>query len=288
MQTTGEFTIHKFEIEFENYNEPIYLFPFGDVHRTAPNCDEERWLEFLDWAKHKKRAYFLGMGDYLDLASTSERVILGNKNLHDSTLTTLDGHYEVETIRFWNEIKFMQDRIIGLVEGNHYGEFQSGITTTQYLAQKMKCKYLGVCSFIRLIIKQKGAHRGYNSLDICVHHGKGASTMVGGSLNRVEKMLFGFDADIYLMGHDHKKSCSYVPTMHLSRGGGKALRLHQKKKLIARTGSFLKGYVDGKKSYVADGAMNPTDLGTIKIELTPKRKQFNGKQEQYIDIHTSI
>lgn len=283
MTTTGEFHIHKYVIEFEKYNEPIYLFPFGDVHRSAPNCDVERWLEFLDWAKHKKRAYFLGMGDLDDFASGSERLILGDKRLHDSTLTTLDGLYETHTIRFYNEIKFMGDKLIGLIEGNHYGEFQSGITTTQYLAQKMKAKYLGVSAFIRLIFKCKSRSNS-SAIDIWAHHGKGGSRKVGGSLNRVEDMLLAANADIYLMGHDHRKSCSYVPTMELKQSG-KSVRLHQKKKLIGRTGSFLKGYIAGKKSYVADMALNPTDLGVLKIELTP-RSVHTG--EQYIDIHTSI
>src|SRR5574343_189073 len=250
MTTTGEFHIHKYVIEFEKYNEPIYLFPFGDVHRSAPNCDVERWLEFLDWAKHKKRAYFLGMGDLDDFASGSERLILGDKRLHDSTLTTLDGLYETHTIRFYNEIKFMGDKLIGLIEGNHYGEFQSGITTTQYLAQKMKAKYLGVSAFIRLIFKCK-SRSSSSAIDIWAHH---------------------------------SKSCSYVPKMELKQSG-KIVRLHQKKKLIGRTGSFLKGYIPGKKSYVADMALNPTDLGVLKIELTP-RSVHTG--EQYIDIHTSI
>jgi hypothetical protein len=288
MQTTGIFTIHKFIIEFDKFNEPIYLFPFGDIHRSAPNCDTDRYLEFLDWARHKKRAYFLGMGDYDDFASSSERLILGDKRLHESSLTTLDGLYETHTIRFYNEIKFMKDRLIGLIEGNHYGEFQSGFTTTQYLAQKIGCKYLGVSSFIRLIFKSKTNHSGAYSLDIWAHHGKGGSRKVGGSLNRVEDMLLAANADIYLMGHDHRKSCSYVPTMELSSGGAKNIYLHQKKKLIGRTGSFLKGYVPEKKSYVADMALNPTDLGVLKIELTPRRKLLNGKDSVYIDIHTSI
>ena len=286
MTTTGEFHVHRYEIEFSNYNEPIYIFPFGDIHRSAPNCDIERWLEFLNWAKGKRRAYFLGMGDYDDFASGSERLILGDKRLHDSTLTTLDGLYETHTIRFHNEIKFMGDRLIGLIEGNHFGEFQSGITTTQYLAQKMKTKYLGVSAFIRLVFKHKTRHSS-TAIDIWAHHGKGGSRKVGGSLNRVEDMLLAANADVYLMGHDHRKSCSYVPTMELaatSRGG---LKLHQKKKLIARTGSFLKGYIPGKKSYVADMALNPTDLGVIKIELTP-RLRGDRRDTQYIDIHTSI
>ncbi len=207
MLTTGIFTTQYFEIPITKINEPIYLIPFGDIHRSSPMCHEEKFLEFLDWAKGKKRAYFLGMGDYDDFVSGSERMLLNRKGLHDSTVETLEGIYETHTIRLWNEIKFMNGRLIGLIEGNHYGEFESGITTTQYLAQKMKCKYLGVNSFIRLCFKQKGRNTS-NTIDIWAHHGKGGSRKVGGSLNRVEDMLFAANADIYLMGHDHKKSCS--------------------------------------------------------------------------------
>jgi len=296
MQTTGIFTIHRFDIEFSNYNEPIYLFPFGDVHRSSDNCNKTKWLEFLDWAKHKERAYFLGMGDYDDLASASERIILGSKGLHESTKDTIQGLYEINTKRFQKEIEFMNGRLIGLLEGNHYGEFESGFTTTQYLAQLMKVKYLGVSSFIRLRFFKKDNKRKYANIDIWAHHGKGAARMVGGSLNKVQNMIEAANADIYLMGHDHKKSCGYVSTLELSHGKG-ALKLRNKKKLIGRTGSFLKGYVPEKVSYVADMALNPTDLGVLKIELTPRRDikelpRVKGKRQRedafYIDIHTSI
>ena len=286
MQTSGLFTIHKFDIYFDNYNEPVYLFPFGDIHRSSPSCDIERWLNFLEWAESKPRAYFLGMGDYDDIASTSERAILNNKNLHDSTLKTLDEHYREHTEIFYKEIGFMRGKLIGLIEGNHYQELQSGITTTQLLAEKMGCKYLGVSSFIRLVLHKKGRTTP-QSIDIWAHHGKGAARKVGGSLNKVEDMITAANADIYLMGHDHKKTVGYVPTLELKDGRG-GLRLQSKKKLIARTGSFLIGYESGKISYVADMALNPTDLGVIKIELTPRRTEKDKKEEYKIDIHTSI
>lgn len=287
MQTTGIFTIHKYQIEFDNYDEPIYLFPFGDIHRSSPSCDVDRWLEFLSWASSKERSYYLGMGDYDDLASTSERAILNNKSLHDSTLRTLDIHYKEHTDKFYKEIEFMGDRLIGLIEGNHYQELQSGMTTTQYLADKMNTKYLGVSSFVRLILKPS-KRTSTQKVDIWAHHGKGASRLVGGSLNRVEHMLTAANADIYLMGHDHKKTVGYVPTLELKEAGG-GLKLSAKKKLLARTGSFLKGYTPNEVSYVADMALNPADLGVIKIELTPRRIYKPKKAEEYrVDIHTSI
>jgi hypothetical protein len=96
------------------------------------------------------------------------------------------------------------------------------------------------------------------------------------------------DADIYLMGHDHKKSCGYLTKLKLSKGGSGELTLHNRKIMMGRTGSFLKGYVPEEASYVADAGYNPSDLGVLKIELTPRRDQKDKEESFYIDIHTSI
>ena len=282
MTTTGVFTIHNFEIPVTKIGEPIYLIPFGDIHRSSPMCHESKWLEFLDWAKTKKRAYFLGMGDYDDMASTSERVILSDRKLHDSSLQTLEKLYLSNTEKLAKELKFMKGRVVGFLEGNHYAEFQSGTTSTQKLAELLDCKYLGVSSFIRLTFKYDNKS---SSLDIWAHHGKGGARLIGGSLNRVQQMGENAEADIYLMGHDHKKSVGLVTKLSLK--SGKSLRLHHKKQLYARTGSFLKAYEDNRISYVADMGLSPTDLGVVKIELTPKRDR-KGQDIFYVDIHASI
>ena len=157
----------------------------------------------------------------------------------------------------------------------------------------MGCKYLGVSSFIRLSFHYSTHHF---HIDIWAHHGKGASRLIGGSLNRVQQMGEAAEADIYLMGHDHKKTVGLVTKLKLGEGTGgnkQEIKLHHKKQLYARTGSFLKGYESDQVSYVADMALSPTDLGVIKIELTPRRisKQENKKVISdyfYCDIHASI
>jgi hypothetical protein len=278
------FTIHQFKIPVHSLNVPIYLIPFGDIHRFAHLCDKEKWAEFLEWARHKKDAYFLGMGDYDDLASFSERRALMEATLHDETRLTLDEIYTSRVKQMVQELKFMEGRIIGLLEGNHYGVLQSGMTTTQMMCDKLHCKYLGVSSFIRLSFGY--ADKRY-AIDVWAHHGKGASRLVGGSLNTVQQMADVADAQIYLMGHDHKKSTALKTRLVLTHGGS-AVTLSHRKILLARTGSFLKGYVENCPSYVANAGLPPTDMGVVKIELTPKRDQKNGRDEFYIDIHASI
>lgn len=281
MQTTGIFTVHEYSVKAEKSGEPIYLIPFGDIHRSSPMCHEGKWLEFLDWAKTKKRAYFLGMGDYDDLASASERKILADKNLHESTAKTFTKMYEGHVKRLVKELKFMDGRLIGMLEGNHYAEFPDGTTTTQRLCRELNTKYLGVSSFVRFVIKYGKASA--NCLDIWAHHGKGGARLIGGSLNRVQQMAESAHADIYLMGHDHKKSVGMMDKLELSGGGG-SLRLHHRKQLYIRTGSFLKGYENNSASYVTDMALNPTNLGVVKIEITPKKSGNSFK----LDLHASI
>lgn len=287
MRTQGDFFTHSFEIPFDKYGEPIYLIPFGDVHKSSPMHAKEKWQEMLDWAKTKKRCYFLGMGDYNDLASTSERFILNDKALHESTVKTLEQLYLQHCLDFAKDIKFMKGRLIGMLGGNHYGVFQNGVTTDQKLCELMGCKYLGVNGFIRLQFVSATPHKNRIAVDIFAHHGRGGGRTQGGSMNPVEQMARTAEADIYLMGDNHQKAISHISRLRLVSGRG-SIRVGHRKVLLARTGSFLKGFEEGCQSYVVDGLMNPSDIGVVKIELTPKRNQENDDDVHSIDIHASI
>jgi hypothetical protein len=287
MYSTGIFTTHYVNIPVGKINEPIYLIPFGDVHRSSPMCHEEKWQEFLDWARSKapKRTYFLGMGDYDDLASASERIAFASPAIHESSIKTLENLYRSHTERLAKELKFMDGRLIGLIEGNHYAILPEGITSTQLLCQKLNAKYLGVSCFTRLAFQYSTRNC---SIDIWAHHGRGAARLAGGSLNKVINMVEQAEADVYLMGHDHKKSVATMTRLKLADSGARGSLSHRKI-LVARTGSFLKAYQDGKASYVADMNLNPADLGVVKIELTPRRDEKMGTRDQfYIDLHASI
>ena len=278
------FTVSQFVINFEKLGEPIYLIPFGDVHRSSSNCSVTRWKEFLKWAQKKERCYFLGMGDYDDLASGSERDILGNNKIHDSTKLTIENLYNHNTDRFLDEISFMKGKLIGMIEGNHFGLFESGMTTTQKMCESLGCKYLGGSSVIRLKLK-KGHFIA--DVDIFAHHGKGAAQTIGGDMNAVDKMSNVVRADIYAMGHSHGKGAIPKPILQLNQSDLKPQLIH-KKQWFVRTGSFLKGYEDGTESYIAKGVMRPADLGVVKIELTPTTPYIDGRRVEVVNIHVSL
>ena len=229
------------------------------------------------------------MGDYDDLASETERAILANASLHEETGFTLDDVFTRRIKQFYKEIQFMQGRIIGLIEGNHYGIYSdSGMTTTQKLCEMLKCKYLGVNAFIRLSFHE--GHRNA-SIDIFAHHGRGAARLIGSSLNSVEQMTGVAVADLYCMGHDHQRAVAKGNRLSLAEGGG-SVCLKDRTFVLARSGSFLRGYMPGHHSYVAKGAMKPSDLGAVKIIMTPTRERHRLPNRRYdnftIRLNTEI
>ena len=290
MQTSGLFKIHQHTINVEKLNETHYLLPFGDVHLKTPLCDTERWESFRAWANQKQRALFLGVGDYIDLASSSNRLALKRAGLYDFTRGAIDEKAAEYTADFISDIKFMEGRLLGLMGGNHFYDFPDGTSSDSRICQALGTTFLGASTFVRLSFDYFGSRA---TVDIWAHHGKGAARSHGGSLKRVEDMADQAEADIYLMGHDHKKSFATKVRLALTSGGRSGeIKLRQRKIIVGRTGGFLKGYVDGVSSYVVDGQYGPLDLGVLKIELTPRMKSWtnpDGQREKkfIIDLHCS-
>lgn len=280
MKTTGLFSTHRVEIECK-LGESFMLIPFGDIHRDSDMFSHSHWQDFLKRAKHAAKhqnALFLGMGDYTDGVSTSERIVLGDHNLHETTKETLANQYKGVAKTLANELAFMRGRMIGMLGGNHYFQFHDGDTTDHVLAAQLGTKFLGVCSFIRLSLRFRDRPDKRLSLDIFAHHGKGGGSLPGSTFNTLEKMSTTAVADFYLMGHDHKKGCiPSTPRLVLNSSGASGeLTVRERTPWLGRTGSFLKAYENGRVSYNVDAARSPASLGWIEFEITPRRTQSGG------------
>jgi len=278
MLTTGLFTVHEVRIKAK-IGEPVTLRPFGEVHRDSNRHAETEWKEWLTHAKGKKNAVFLGMGDYTDGVSTSERQVLNCGGLHDTTSKSLEKFYKGIVGGLAKELSFMRGRLLGMLGGNHYVTFTDGSNSDNMLCQALGAKFLGVSCFVRLVFEFE---RTSTALDIFAHHGKGGGSLPGSTFNTVEKMLAGADADIYLMGHDHKKGC--IPSTPRLRvvSTQRNLNVRAREPWLGRTGSFLKAYEPGEVSYNVDAGRSPCSLGGIEFEITPQRVKDNG--EDYIRL----
>jgi predicted phosphodiesterase len=238
---------------------------FGDVHRDSPNHADTKWQEDLDYFRSRKDAYFLGMGDYLDSTSTTERECLGHisKQMHDTFRKDIQALQQAKIDMMADELIFMKGRLIGLINGNHYFEFQSGMNSDQKLADALNCKYLGVCALIRIYFNM--ANRKC-ALDIFAHHGLGAARLVGGSINRVAQMFEGVEADVAVMGHDHKRvAAPTTPRLFLEHDSRDGLKLRRRETWAVRSGSYLASYRDGESNYNVDACRPASSLGHVEM-----------------------
>jgi hypothetical protein len=86
---------------------------------------------------------------------------------------------------------------------------------------------------------------------IYASHGFGSAKTDGAALNRLVAQSEGFDADVYLMGHVHRKACNDTDILKITTK--QEPRLIEHKKLFGVTGTFLKCYEPGVDCYAEKG-----------------------------------
>lgn len=283
MRTDGLFGFTVTHIPVK-YNEPIRIIPIGDVHYNSPAFARDRWDEDRErWAKYcrQKGTYFLFTGDMFEAMSTSERQHYVQEGYHDSNKTRWEREYAREIDAFIKECPFLIGRTLAVFGGNHYFSFFDGTTSDMALASKVKAPYVGGCGYLGVNLDIGG--RKSHTLRIFVHHGIGGARTAGSSFNSLE-MAAGYfpDANVVLMGHNHKAGAITLPSLNFDHGMGGKWRIKAFDRIIARTGSYLKSYEAGTKNYAHDALYRPSTLGGIELLVTVARTQENcgGKRRE--------
>ena len=282
------YTNHQKRIKLNSINDATNLWIFGDVHRDAESCDANRWQWFLNKARKDdpEKTWYLGMGDYNDYASYSEQKALKNSNLHETTIEKFDRMVRQDVEFITDEMKQMEGRTLGLIEGNHTWEFTSGQTATELMCEIMKTTYLGFLTHYTLTFEFSGGKSSNVYIVAC--HGKAGGKRIGTSINQVEDMKAIFPAaDIYIMGHNHDRGAWPVDVLIPTASGGKT-HIKQKRQFLCRSGSFLKAYEKGKGGYVTGRLLRPADLGALKLIIGFHRDKSDGQDRVITDIEAII
>lgn len=247
------------------------------VLRGKPrSADVERLRRVIEWGIEHD-AYFLGLGDYSDALSPSNRDAWDNARLYDSARDAM----EQSALRTQDELEEAtagtQGRWLGLLSGHHYFVYDDRSTTDTRLAAFLDAPHLGDMAIVHLLFPQNG-HKKAPLGRIWCAHGNG-SGKAGAALSRVENtgMRITDQADAYVMGHQHKVEAGKVQrigTIGGDRGGQP--RMTSRDIVLACTGSFLRGYTEGSRrgnvaagSYVEKAMLSPSALGAAVISFKP-------------------
>lgn len=254
------------------------IVPIADIQYGAQGCDIDLLKEKIDWAL-RQDALFLGLGDYVDVASPGQRRTLAEIHLYDSTQEFMDAQADENVRKLLRVLAPTKGRWLGLLSGHHYWPFADGTTSDTRLAQALETKFLGDCAVLLLRYRMgtKG-HNTYATAKIWCHHGAGSGQTAGSSLNRLEHVIKTFQGDVYLMAHQHKVAASKIPFIDYKVTGRDNIAFSTRNRVLAAVGSFLKGYELGSKnpagqpagSYVEKKMLTPTSLGCTMLFIRPR------------------
>lgn len=249
--------------------KPIYLMPIGDIQGGTDASDLDLLAENVARGMDND-AYFIGMGDYIDMGSPSNRKAWKASSFYDSIYTTMDEAVRAKEREIEKILAPTRGRWFGMLSGHHYWRYDTGATTDTNMCEAMQTIHLGDCAMVALRFQDSNKHA--ISCVIWAHHGAGSGTTMASPLNKLEKVIEWAEADIYLMGHQHKRVAANVPRFYVTAKN----TLLAKERLVVCTGSYLKAYMQGSKSegkaggtYVEKAMMRPVTLGSPLIKISP-------------------
>lgn len=215
-------------------------------------------------------AWFIGMGDYTDFASPSNRARLASSQIYDTAQEVLeDASNNLVSEVFTRFLAPTKDRWIGLLEGHHFYEF-GGRTSDMLLADMLGTRSLGTSCYV---------HLEPCDVTIWAHHGCGGGMLPGAPLNKLYHIAAGIaGADVYLMGHTTKAPA--VPISRIAPVWGPQPDLIHRTIRLVNTGGFSRSNIPGHRrggiprgDYAEQGMMPPSPLGAPIITIDARAER---------------
>jgi hypothetical protein len=268
--------------------DELRLAPLGDIQYGASG------VALAKLARHVEhgREYgwrFLGMGDYLDHFSPSNRkaLLAAGSILYESASEIIDDAVSRRIVELVEgPLSGSEGRWLGLVQGDHEHVFLDGTHSDQRLAAELGAPFLGSAAIVNVYLGDFP-----RPLKIFATHGAGASANLTGKTLHLERLARAFkDCDVYLMGHSHLKYGFPLPRLvDVERPDG-TRDIEEEKAICAITGSWLTAYVANSRSpqgfpqggYAERGAKPPVPIGGVLITATPVEETWGPRWDLFV------
>lgn len=253
----------------------LVIAPLGDIQFSGAlgSTAQDHLRRHIDRAM-TLNAWFLGMGDYIDFASPSNRARLKSAGLYDTAEEVLeDAAGGLVDAVFEQFLKSTTGRWIGLLEGHHFFEY-GGRTSDMLLAERLKTRHLGTSCYVNI---------QPCNVTLWAHHGQGGGVLPSASVNKLYHVAAGLEgADVYLMGHSTK-----LATSRLSRPypvwKPRPKFIHRDIHLV-NTGGFSKSNVVGHRrggiprgDYAEAAMMTPSPLSAPLIHIDTRATRLEDR-----------
>jgi hypothetical protein len=254
--------------EVTNYKVPIkevVIVPIGDVHLGSKQFAESSFMHYLEAVENEfgDRAYYLGMGDYIDATRTTVRKAVKALSPDDGEFVDelIDSHIE----KLYNMLSHTTGRWLGLLGGNHTWDFRDGQTTETKLCGMLNAKYLGGCADIKVGLGENSVGGARSTFGIWCHHGFGGKYPVRRLINGIAPHFP--DSDVWMVGHSHVREFRDFPRLRRLASG-----YSERNGICLVTGGWTAGYTQGPSTYVERAAMSPLANGSAVVKARLDRE----------------
>jgi len=263
---------------------PTLVVPVGDVQFGSEACSSGRFKKWIQRVLRmaEQGGYqirFIGMGDYTDSLRPSIRRKFTNSTLDEDEhfVTSIHKTLQKHVDGFCKLVEGTEGLWLGMLEGHHFFDYGNGETSDTIIADRLGATFLGDCARLHLTFERPKPNGKLASADfqIWAHHGEGGGALPGAPLNKLNPIKGAFEADAFLMAHQHKSVTAKVPYC-FDRRTKEGYVLEHKDISLTCTGGWLQGYGQGSRSgsraggyYPEQRMLTPLSLGGTRLELIP-------------------
>lgn len=251
--------------------DKLIIAPLGDIQWSGHNgpTAKDALKRHIDKCLEMD-AWFCGLGDYVDTMSPSNRHRLVSAGLYDTAMQVISEKCLGLVEELYEEfLKPTTGRWLGMVHGHHWYPLESGQTTDELLADKLKTQFLHTSAFVRI---------PRADVTLYLHHGNGGGKLPGATLNRTYHIAAGLQgADVYILGHDTKLGVARLSRPYPVWGKKKAEhRLEHRDIFLLSSGSFCKSNMVGRTDYAEQAGFTPSPLSApiIAVDMNSKHDRI--------------
>lgn len=255
------------------------LYTVGDIHMHARGCDMALLRQTIKAIKEDPRARWIGMGDYFEWIDIHDPRFNPRNVARTAFKAILLGMADECIDEFVELFGPIRKKCIGLLQGNHDRKYSINYSrrVIKEIADELKVPYLYYSCFRDIVFQGRGRSEKFR---IYAHHGAGSAQTKGGKLNRLERFMRWFDADIHIIGHIHAKLDDDVIELGANED---CTKLVQRKRLGVVSGTYLRTYVEdddeSDAGYGEVAAYEPAPLGSPVITIVPEGRKLGVQKD---------
>ncbi len=279
---TISYSPERFALTEVDSNQPFTIVPIGDLQLMSQNIEGGKTVNLSGFKKHLKyieKTYpnplYLGMGDYIDFMSPSNRDSMKKGKIYEQSRQYIDEAAVELAEAFITLMEHTRGKWLGILTGHHFYELGSGITTDQYISEALDAPYLGRVAHVT-VKYQNSNGKVDGRLNIWCHHGEGARKYPAGKI--VDNIAPHWpEVDLFFMGHMHESDSARIARYTVDAAGD----IVPRNSLAVVTGAWLEPHTAHVGSYIEDQMLRPRATGAPVVVVEPYSDEKGRRRRKF-------